>query len=211
MLKYTEHLHQEQLLDQDQLIIQSTVNKYLGKLAFYLATKYGNKYPNVCFNACNSLQEAVKRNANIDLTLCEGECHSPEGWHCGYHVWLEHGNIIIDPTDYQFHIKEYPVIEMDVLTQDLIQEGYDINAPSGTYSIEELKKAYSEARRKRNNQRYLENPNDKEKYFQELTKLLINEQINEDLFVDETQRCFRSKVFYDKTDSNSDIVYDQIN
>jgi hypothetical protein len=192
----------ENPIGSDELQIRSTVEKYLGALTCYLALN-DELYPRSCIDACKILQQVVEKDTSIELKFCKGEAIN-QGKRCGSHAWLEYQNLIIDPTDYQFHVKDrMPIAKEDImgdLIQDLIKDGYDINPPEGTYSLEEIREALGQAYLKRNEKRYRENPNEKEKYFIELTSLLKSQRLNPALFLDELKRCYSHKLFYSKDD-----------
>ena len=71
-----------------------------------------------------------------------------------------------------------------------------------------MKKASRLAYFQLNHQRYLEDPNDKEKYFQDITKLLSEDNLDADIYAEEMKRCFGAKTFYYKNDPNSNVTYE---
>jgi len=56
---------------------------------------------------------------------------------------------------------------------------------------------------------YLENPDEKERNFQELVDSLKNGQISKEEFINELRISYECKTFYSKSDHESGIIYEQ--
>ena len=86
--------------DTTERLVKETITNYLGRIAYYLATRYEELFPRVCFNAIEDTAELVKKLIDVDLEQCQGKRHNEDGRICNRHGWLKYGDLIIDLTDY---------------------------------------------------------------------------------------------------------------
>jgi hypothetical protein len=188
----------------NQLQIKNIVEQSFGALNHYLITNL-DFYPNCCLEASGILKQFIKKKLDIDLPLCQGRfLDKSDNSHCEYHGWLEYGDLIIDPTDYQFQIEDIGILPFT--EENFLIEGHDYS----NYSKEEFKQKIIETYRLNKKRRYLEHPNEKEKYFLELKNLVKNNQLDPEIFSEELKRCFGCKIFYSKKDKRYQFITETV-
>ncbi len=88
----------------DQQQIKQVVNNNFSEIIKYLIDT-NPFFPHVCGNASVLLEDKIEDELKIDIRFCEGTRYDNKRKHfCDYHSWLEYGDLIIDPTDFQFFI-----------------------------------------------------------------------------------------------------------
>ena len=182
--------------------VERAVGIYLTPIICYCAIKKAH-FPMDCLVACKLLQQEINASYDFNLILYEGSRTDTNSNHrCPSHIWLECGDLIIDPTDFQFKAISYdlPIIDENFIPQDINLDGL---------SEEELYSIYSGTYTKNCYKNYLENPNEKERNFQELVDSLKNGQISQEEFVNELRISYGCKTFYSKSDHESGIIYEQ--
>ena len=138
------------------------------------------------------------QESGVRLKMCRGSVtFLPANERCTYHAWLEYDDLIIDPTDFQFNVVD--VDELPFTRENFVPDEIDhsINRTEADWN-----QLFFDTYNDNNLKRYLENPNEKEKYFQDLNDLLRAEKIDPEDYFSELQRCFKFKAFYDKNDKN---------
>lgn len=160
-------------------------------------------YPRCCREATSLSGILIKKETGINgIKMCRGSVTTvSENKICRFHAWLEYGDLIIDPMDFQFNTideDDLPMTEETTIPEDLSSlEGLSQDQMNDVF----MKTWLSNAEK-----RYLEDPNEKEKYFLHLNELLKAEKIDPVDYYREIRRCFGLKTFYDKKDK--DRVYE---
>lgn len=176
--------------------IKDVVEKNYAEITHFLATN-AESYPRCCSAACKILQSVIKKECEIELKICEGTfTNILKEEQCDYHVWLEYKNLIIDPTDYQFQVVD--LWSLPLMVDNMLPKDRQTDNLSQKYSEQLMMDIYMQNAY----QRYIENPNEKEKYFLELKNLLKDNHLPTGIFIDELKRCFGAKTFYNKNDTN---------
>lgn len=196
-LQWSEKYQQIPLnLKKKHQIIQS-VERNFGSLVKFLVYDRSD-FPCCCVSASHLLHGLINEEIGIDTKVCEGSrLNVSINEICRFHSWLEYDDLIIDPTDFQFHVIDLwslPLITENVIPKDIVLDNH--------LSEEELDRIYMDTYVKNATKRYQENPNPKEKYFLDLTQLLKTDQIHPIEYVNELKRCFGCKIFYSKSDPN---------
>lgn len=172
--------------------IRDTVEFYYPILTHYILDT-NNNFPNCCKYASNNFRALVKRETGITLDLCEGKVKNlQKGSFCDYHVWLEYNGLIIDTTDYQFEAMDF---DLPITIENFFDESIGLNEYENITS-DQIKEKMWDTYCSKNKKRWQENPNDKEKYFQQLRDLMKSNQIDRNLYTDELKRCFGARIFY---------------
>lgn len=175
--------------------IKDTVKLLFGSFSCYLAMNETD-FPRVCVAASVQLKIAIKKVNNIDVDFCEGSLHfNEDNSTCSKHAWLEHGNMIIDPTDYQFHVIDLNGLPLEpenfIPTDGSLEE---------CQTEDEMHQIMLKTYQQNNHKRYLENPNEKEKRFSVLVEEMRSGSADPELVAQELRESYGSKIFYDKND-----------
>lgn len=174
--------------------IKDTVEFYYPILTHYILDT-NDCFPNCCKYASNIFRDLVKRETGVTLDLCKGKVKNlQKGSHCDNHVWLECNDLIIDPTDYQFEAMDFdlPATFENFFDKSISLDEYE------NITNDQLKEKMRDIYCAKNKKRCQENPNEKEKYFQQLRDLMKSCRIDRKVYTDELKRCFGVKIFYSK-------------
>jgi|GEM_PF-5179516 len=118
-------------------------------------------YPRCCRQACSVLGRQMKEETGINLKMCRGQVDLvSQGGRCSYHAWLEYGDLVIDPTDFQFNVIDEN--ELAFTPENVLPDNLEYIASLGE---EERQAVLVDTWLKNAFKRYQENPNEKEKYF----------------------------------------------
>jgi len=183
------------------LEVINTVTPLLVPVIHYLAVKKSEQFPFLCSLACNIIKEEIEDHYSFKLTLCNGSrTDITDHSICRKHTWLEYGNLIIDPTDFQFSVisNDLPLTNENIIPKDVCLDGLD---------EEELYKIFLQTYAENRHEEYLKRPNEKEKRFQELTNLLKDKQTEPKTYTDILRDEYGFKAFYNKSDKDSNIIY----
>lgn len=184
--------------EQNKESVKTFVSIHLGTLSVFLA-KNQECFPGCCKDACPLLGTAMKELHDIELEIKHGTWQDiANDKICTNHSWLEYGDMIIDPTDYQFHsidLYDLPLTQNNITPKDI---SYNI----GKLSEEQLYDIFQTTYLQNAKKRVDTNPNPKEQFFKDLTDMAKDDKISPDLFFYELQRCFKAKTFYSKEDKD---------
>jgi len=182
--------------DKDRVI--DTAKKYIPSVICYLALNE-ETYPRCCRQACSLLGLKIKEDTGISgIKMCRGSLiFNSENRACHYHAWLQYDDTIIDPMDFQFNTVDED--DLPFTDENIIPE--DISKLQGL-SQDDMDKVFMKTWLANAEKRYLENPNEKEKYFQHLNELLKAGEIDTVNYYLEIKRCFGIKTFYDANDKD---------
>ena len=198
-LESSEHLLDRS--EQNALEVVDNIKSLLTPVIHYLAVKRSDQFPFVCYSACDIIQNEIESNYHYKLKLCNGtRVDTTTKTICRKHTWLEYGDLIIDPTDFQFNVisNNLPLTDENLVPKDICLDGL---------SDEELYNIFLQTYAENRYKKYLSAPNEKEKRFQELTILLQKGQIGPKVYSNILFAEYGSKVFYNKSDQESNIIY----
>ena len=185
----------------DQYKIKQVVESNFGLVMKYLVEN-DQDFPHCCNHACYLFQAIIKNKTGFEIKICEGNRHdNSKNENCPHHVWLEYCDLIIDPTDFQFQAID--LWSLTLITENLILQNQSFN----NLTKDEINNQFMNNYIEKAKQRYLNNPNEKEKHFLELKNMLKKSQIDPNHFVGELKENYGCQIFYSKYDQN--FVYQQ--
>lgn len=180
--------------EKNEPAIKQAVEESFSGLTCSLARGESN-FPNCCIRASHLLHLIIKKNTGLDTKICCGTRYETKSNHYyPYHAWLEYGDLIIDPTDYQFtaiDLWSLPFTKENITPNNICLD----NCTQREIDNIRLATFFENAKR-----RYKENPNDKEQEFLKIVELFKQGKINSDNFTQLLREVYNSKIFYSKQD-----------